>query len=124
MMPRKRTRPANMGRAVSPHRVRVRRGQDTARAIIKRHFREEGRQMMELVDAWNCTRGHVYDLFCKDRPLAPAHVEGAIRILKLDDFDANELRMVAAREAGWMIDTAYLLHEDKPAAQARPGGAA
>ncbi len=80
--------------------------------------------MMELVYAWNCSRGHVYDLFYLDRPLAPAHVEGAIRILKLDDFDANELRLVAAREAGWMIDAAYLLQEGESGALARQGGAA
>lgn len=45
------------------------------------------------------------------RPLLPHQVEGAISVLQLDEFDANELRLRAAREAGWKIDPAMLLEE-------------
>ncbi|EED41137.1 hypothetical protein SSKA14_4161 [Stenotrophomonas sp. SKA14] len=43
------------------------------------------------------------------RPLQPHQVEGAIAPLQLDEFDANELRLRAAREAGWNIDPKMLL---------------
>ncbi|WP_239510821.1 hypothetical protein [Stenotrophomonas maltophilia] len=43
------------------------------------------------------------------RPLQPHQVEGAITALQLDEFDANELRLRAAREAGWNIDPKMLL---------------
>ena len=42
------------------------------------------------------------------RPLPPQHVEASITHLGLDEFDANELRLLAAREAGWQIDPAYI----------------
>lgn len=45
------------------------------------------------------------------RPLLPHQVEGAISVLQLDEFDANELRLRAAREAGWKIDPSMLLEE-------------
>ncbi|WP_329755247.1 hypothetical protein [Stenotrophomonas maltophilia] len=39
---------------------------------------------------------------------AVAQSEGVITALQLDEFDANELRLRAAREAGWKIDPFYL----------------
>ncbi len=65
-------------------------------------------QMKHLAPAWGVSVHTVYALFNVSRPLPPQHVEASIAHLGLDEFDANELRLLAAREAGWQIDPAYI----------------
>lgn len=89
--------------------IRIPVGPTTTRQIIKRHFREEGVRLNTLTGPWRCTSHNVYSTLCRSRPLAPGHIEGAIAILGLDEFDANELRLQAAREAGWQIDPRFIL---------------
>lgn len=108
-----RHRPRTGGRLGQP--IRVPPGPSTARSIIKRHFREERIPLASLADRWRCTAAHIYSTFSRHRPLAPGHIEGAIAVLGLDEFDANELRLQAAREAGWEIDINYLLSESRRA---------
>lgn len=84
----------------------------SARDMIRRHCREHGKQLACLATAWGCKEFSVWRAFGRTtRPLRPHQVEGAISALQLDDFDANELRLRAAREAGWMIDPSMLLEE-------------
>lgn len=54
----------------------------------------------------------VWRVFGRSRPLLPRQVEGVITLLQLDEFDANDLRLRAAREAGWNIDPWMLLQGD------------
>lgn len=82
----------------------------TARDMIRRHCREHGKELACLAPAWGCRVFSVWRAFGRiNRPLQPHQVEGAISALQLDEFDANELRLRAAREAGWNIDPAMLL---------------
>ncbi len=84
----------------------------TARDMLRRHLHESGRTLDSLATAWKCRRFSVWRLFQRtERPLQPHHVEAAIADLSLDEFDANELRLRAAREAGWRIDPNYLLEQ-------------
>ncbi|MDH0277289.1 MULTISPECIES: hypothetical protein [unclassified Stenotrophomonas] len=81
----------------------------TARDLVRRYVHEDGKSLGELSTAWGCKPFSVWRVFQRtDRPLQPHHVEGAITALQLDEFDANELRLRAAREAGWKIDPFYL----------------
>lgn len=85
----------------------------TARDLLRRHLHEDGRWLSSLAEAWGCQEFSVWRVFQRvQRPLQPHHVEGAIVALQLDEFDANELRLVAAREAGWAIDPEFLLEGD------------
>lgn len=100
------------GRAVGGRPIRVPPGKDTVRAILRRHLKEEGRRMQDLADAWGCKKGNVYDYFWSQKPFSPAHIEASIALLELDEFDAAELRLLGAREAGWKIEKAYLLRDE------------
>lgn len=81
----------------------------TARDTIRRHVHEAGRTLESLSTAWTCKPFSVWRVFQRtDRPLQPHHVEGAITALQLDEFDANDLRLRAAREAGWNIDPFFV----------------
>lgn len=97
------------GRAVGGRPIRVPLGQNTVRAVLRRHLKEEGLRMQDLAPAWGCQKGNVYDYFWSNKPFSPAHIEASIALLALDDFDAAELRLMGAREAGWKIDATYLL---------------
>ncbi len=82
----------------------------TARELIRRYLHEAGQELQSLADAWGCKRVNVWRAFDrKERNLCPHHIEGTIKALQLDEFDANELRLRAAQEAGWLIDPKYLL---------------
>lgn len=70
-----------------------------------------GKRMQDLADVWGCSKHNVYDLFYRDRPISPNHIELAAQMLDLDEFDTNELRLLGAREAGWHIDINFLLEE-------------
>lgn len=100
---------ANNGMAGGGRPIRVPRSVTSVRAHLRRHLAEEGRRMQDLAPVWGCTRHNVYDLFYEDRPLSPNHIDLAAAFLGLDDFDTNELRLLGAREAGWRIDTNFLL---------------
>ncbi|HEL2957633.1 TPA: hypothetical protein UL931_000857 [Stenotrophomonas maltophilia] len=82
----------------------------TARDMIRRHCREHGKELACLAPAWGCKVFSVWRALGRTtRSLQPHQVEGAISALQLDEFDANELRLRAAREAGWNIDPKMLL---------------
>lgn len=82
----------------------------TARDTLRRHLHEARLDLKWLSGVWGCQAFSVWRTFQRtDRHLQPHHVELAITALHLDDFDANELRLLAAREAGWHIDPQYLI---------------
>lgn len=82
----------------------------TAREIIRRHLHEAGMQIQDLAPVWGIKRFSVWRVFTRtDQRLLPGQVESLIAHLHLDAFDANELRLAAAREAGYPIDPKFLL---------------
>ncbi|MCI2243232.1 hypothetical protein L3067_01235 [Xanthomonas sp. PPL568] len=112
MTERKRTLPrqvAHNGLSCGGRPIRVPVGKATVRQVLRRHLREEGRRMQDLCGPWQCKANTIYNAFHDKRPFSPGHVDAAIKFLGLDDFDAAELRLLGAREAGWNIDTQYLL---------------
>lgn len=100
---------ANNGMACGGRPIRVPPGKASVRQLLRRHLREEGHRMQDLAGPWQCKPSTVYDMFCDRRPLAPGHIDAAIDFLRLDEFDAAELRLLGAHEAGWAIDPEYLL---------------
>ncbi len=85
----------------------------SARDMIRRYCREQGMRLAGLAPAWKCKTFSVWRAFGRTtHPLQPYQIEGAIVVLQLDEFDANDLRLRAAREAGWKIDVSMLLGED------------
>jgi hypothetical protein len=89
--------------------IRVPLGKATVRQLLRRHLAEDGKRMQDLVGPWQCQRSTVYGMFSDARPFSPAHIDAAIAWLRLDDFDANELRLLGAREAGWNINPRFIL---------------
>ena len=95
---RKRPGTPRKGRAITVPRTIV-----TARDIMRRHLREEGWQMQQLGEHWNVLPGSVKFIFWKKTPLPPQYIDAFITALRLDEFDALELRLQAAIEAGWQL---------------------
>lgn len=83
----------------------------TARELLRRHLREEGLTISgDLARAWGVTDDNARKAMTRTRwPLAAARIEQAIALLRLDEFDAQELRLAAARDAGWRLDLALVL---------------
>jgi len=101
------------GTACGGRPIRVERGKATVRNLLRRHIREEGRRLQGLAEPWQCTRSTVYGAFCNGHPFSPQHIEAAIAWLGLDEFDANELRIRGAREAGWSIDLNFVMEGER-----------
>lgn len=59
--------------------------------------------MADLAGPWNVRPATVKTIMHHGRPLAPQHIDAFIEFLKLDEFDALELRIQGAIEAGWQI---------------------
>lgn len=90
-------------RYAAGRRVQVPKTVRTARDLIRRHLREEGRDLRSLAVPWNVKPESVKYIMHHRRPLAPQHIDAFIESLKLDEFDALELRIQGAIEAGWQI---------------------
>lgn len=89
----------NIGR-----KIEVEKNPKTARALIRRHLREDGLTIAnDLAPAWDMHRNSAYKLMYDTRPLRPGHIEALVELCKLDEFDAQELYVHAAIEAGWKI---------------------
>ena len=86
-------------------RIRVKKNPVTARDLLRRHLREEGMRIApDLSTAWKMHPTSAYRRMYEMRPFTPQMIDAAVELLKLDEFDANELRKRAANEAGWQID--------------------
>ena len=77
----------------------------TTRDLLRRHLHEEGKRIVpELATAWNMHPNSTYRRMYDPRPFTPQMIDAAAEMLRLDAFDANELRKRAAYEAGWRIN--------------------
>lgn len=86
--------------------ISVKKNPKSSRDLLRRHLREEGKTIVHDLASWwgihpNSAYRRMYDTH---RPFTPTFIEQAITGLQLDAFDAQELRLLAAREAGWLID--------------------
>ncbi|WP_329763965.1 hypothetical protein [Stenotrophomonas geniculata] len=90
---------ANNGIAAGGRPIRIPRSIDSVRSHLKRHLLEEGKRMQDLADVWGCSKHNVYDLFYRDRPISPKHIELAAQMLGQDEFDTKELRTLFANDA-------------------------
>ena len=82
----------------------------TARAIIREHLRFAKKDIHNDLSAMLGVSKQYAGCLMRRRGYAivPERIEQVIAGLQLDEFDANELRLVAAREAGWQIDPTKL----------------
>lgn len=84
----------------------------SARSILRRHLRQSGFTISgSLAKWWNIHPTSAYRLMYSKRKLAPQYILAAIKGLKLDDFDAQDLILQAAREAGWPIKPEFFLND-------------
>lgn len=90
-------------RYAAGRRIKVPRSVRTARDLIRRHLREEGRELRSLAGPFNVTPATVKAIMHHGRPLSPQHIDAVIEHLNLDEFDATELRLQGAIEAGWQL---------------------
>lgn len=90
-------------RYAAGRRVRVPPQVRSVRDILRRHLRDEGYNQTDLHKAWAVKPETVKTIFMHGRPLSPQYIDAAIEFFKLDDFDAMDLRLQGAIEAGWQI---------------------
>ena len=93
-------------RPATGRKIQVKWTPRTSRDLIRRHLREEGKTIVRDLASWwdmhpNSAYRRMYD---KRRPMTPGYIEAVIEGCKLDEFDANELRILGAIEAGWNIN--------------------
>lgn len=86
-------------------KITVKKNPKTARDIMRRHLREEGKRIADLSEVWDMHPTSTYRRFYDKRPMRPQMIDAFIELLKLDHEDATELRLFAAIEAGWQIDS-------------------
>lgn len=97
-------------RPATGRRITVEHTPKSVRALMRRHLREEGKRLIDLCPVWDMHENSLYRLFYKkSRPMAPQHVDAFIEFMKLDEFDAQDLRLQGAKEAGWRIDKRFLI---------------
>lgn len=76
----------------------------TVRDVIRRHLREEGKTIAAfLAPAWGMAVNSAYRRMYDSNALTPAHIDAVVEGLQLDEFDAAELYLLGAIEAGWKI---------------------
>jgi len=95
--------PVARRRYAAGRRIKVPTMVRTVRDLLRRHLREEGRELRSLAAPWNVQPATVKTIFHQSRPLSPQYVDAAIEFLKLDDFDALEIRLQGAIKSGWQL---------------------
>lgn len=91
-------------RPATGRRAKVDKKPKTVRAIMRRHLRLEGKTMVDLAPVWDMRDTSVWRRFYDTkRAMSPQYIDSFIDFLKLDDFDAYELRLAGAIEAGWQL---------------------
>lgn len=96
-------------RYAAGRRIKVPRTVKTTRDIMRRHLFEGGVDMKDLAEPLDMQPSTVKRLFWeRTRPLAPQHIDAFVEFMRLDEFDAQELRWQGAIEAGWQLDKALL----------------
>ncbi len=92
-------------------RMRIPRHLRTARDLIRAHLSESGLTISgDLAAAWQQQgKSALRTMSMPNKPLTPTQVAAVVRLCRLDDLDATELHLAAAREVGWAIDPARVL---------------
>lgn len=90
-------------RYAAGRRIKVPKTVRTVRDLLRRHMREEGVNLKDLGPVWNMKHQSVKAVMHHRRPISPQYIDAFIEAMKLDEFDANELRVLGAIEAGWNI---------------------
>lgn len=82
----------------------------TARDLMRRHLREEGLLIKDFSLHMGFSKvSTMYDYFYRvSRPLPVQIIEGFIEFVKLDKWDAQQLRWHGALESGWQLDQKLL----------------
>lgn len=82
----------------------------TARDIMRRHLKEEGLLIKDFSEYMGfATPNTMYDYFHRrHRPLPVQIIDGFVEFVKLDKWDAQQLRWHGAVEAGWQLDQRIL----------------
>lgn len=98
-------------RFVTGRRIKVPKRVKTCRDLIRRHIREEGKTIEhDLSKAWQVHPHTAYRiLYDKKRSIGPAYIDAFVAHFQLDDFDAHELRLLGAIEAGWQLQPPELV---------------
>lgn len=101
-------------RTPTGRKIEIKLGPRTVRRMIKEHLKYEKKTIThDLARIWNVHHNSAFRIiYEKRRPLSPEYVEAVITGLKLDEFDANALRLQGALEAGWKIDVTRLLDQE------------
>lgn len=85
----------------------------TVRDLLRRHLREERLQIVpHLAAAWDMHPTSAYRRMYSKNPFTPQMVDAAIELLRLDEFDANELRVRGAIESGWQLNLNYQMSDE------------
>lgn len=96
-------------RYAAGRRIKVPKQVKTTRDLMRRHLREEGADYDALMKAWNMTRKeYITHRLWRKTPLSPQYIDAFIEAMRLDEFDALELRRLGAIEAGWQIQDLLL----------------
>lgn len=90
-------------RPATGRKIKVEKNPKSLRAVMRRHLREEGLRIVDLSPVWDMHNNSTYRRFYDNRPFPPQYVEAFIQLLQLDNFDAMELRLLGAIEAGWQL---------------------
>jgi hypothetical protein len=80
----------------------------TTRDHMRYYLRRAGLHVKDLGAVWNMHPVSAYRRFYHNRPWSPNYIEAFIEACKLDSLEAQKLRLLAAREAGWQLDLKYL----------------
>ena len=100
--------PRSRRRYAAGRKIKVPKKIRTVRDLLRRHLREEGMDIQELAPWWNVQPNTVKGIMWHGRPLSPQYIDAVIEALKLDEFDANELRVLGAIESGWNINVTLM----------------
>lgn len=80
-------------------------GPRTARDMIREHLRCEKKTLAHFAEMLGQTPASTRKLMSKTgRTLSPQYIDIFIEHMKLDEFDAYDLRLQGAVEAGWQLN--------------------
>lgn len=84
-------------------------GGRTVRSVMREHLKHGKKNIYkDLATMLGLSESSTRKMMWRNLPIQPRHVETFIKAMRLDEFDANELRLFAARELGLNIDPRFL----------------
>lgn len=92
-------------RPATGRKITVEKNPITVRALMRRHLREHGKTIgNDLAGWWNVKYNSAYRIMYRpDSPLSPQYISAFVDGIGLDEFDATELYLRGAIEAGYAI---------------------